>query len=163
MGALRDPAPVDDIVQEWLFSDPWLILVRPGHPLAAGFDSDADKLTPAQLDSLSWVLPRRGAPGREIFERFMAAKGVAPPSSVVECSSFVTIRALLLESDHAAILSRQQVESDVSQGMLKIMGPPLTGSDRPIGLTTRKGFVPTRLQQAFLDDVRQYVADLKAI
>lgn len=155
LGALRDPTPTSDIQQEAVFTDPVVIVVRAGHPFAPGFDSEHDKLTPGQLATLAWVLPRQGTPARNQFEKFMTAKGLPPPDRVVECSSLVTARALILRSDYAALLSRQQVEADLALNRLKVMGPPLTGSARAIGITTRKPFHPTRLQSAFLERLRR--------
>jgi DNA-binding transcriptional LysR family regulator len=149
MGALR-PTPDPDIVQDAVFTDPYVILVRAGHPLAAGFNSASDKLTPTDLGGLSWILPRIGTPGRTNFEQFMANKGQVSPRRVVECASLVATRELLIRMDHAAILSAQQVETEVASGVLKIMGPPLTGSARAIGIAIRRGFVPTVLQSFFL-------------
>ena len=154
LGALRLPTPSPDIVQEPLFEDSLSIVVRAGHPLAPGFDSARDKLTPAQLAGLSWILPPRGTPARDNFTAFMAAKGLAPPPRAVDCNSQVAVCALLLETDHAAILSARQVEYELAQGRLKIMGPPLTGSAQPVGITTRAGFRPTRLCAEFLDTLR---------
>lgn len=150
LGALRHPAPSKQIVQRHLFDDPLTIVVRADHPLAAGFNSDHDKLTPQQLDGLAWILPRPGTPGRTVFEQFMATKGLKPPQRVVDCASLVAARALLLCTDMAALLSARQVDYEIRQGLLKIMGPPLTGSLRPIGITTRSGFQPTRLHAALL-------------
>ena len=154
LGALRDPSPTPDITQEAVFSDPVVIVVRADHPFAAGFDSERDKLTADQLDDLAWVLPRDGTPGRRNFEAFMRTKGLDSPARVVECSSLVTTRALVLQSDHAALLSRQQVEAELTQGRLKIMGPPLSGSLRAIGIATRASFRPTHLQDRFLRHLR---------
>ena len=153
LGALRDPAP-QGVIQEWLFDDPLVILVRQGHPLARDFDSDRDKLTPDQLGALAWVLPHGATPARQHFEDFMALKGLEPPARVIECSSVVATRALLLDTDYAAVLSRQQVEIELDQKLLKVMGPPLTGSHRPIGIAWRQSFRPTRLQGALLDELR---------
>ncbi len=150
LGALR-ASPPRDIAQDHVFTDPFLILVRADHPLAAGFDSAANKLTPEQLSGLSWVLPRAGTPGRTNFEAFMATKDLPSPRRVVECSSLVTTRELLLRSDHAAILSARQVEAEVRSGLLKVMGPPLTGSERSIGIAHRVDFRPTRLHAAFIE------------
>ncbi len=159
LGALRNVSP-DSLMQEKLFSDPVLILVRADHRLSLGFDSRTDKLTPEQLGNLSWILPRTGTPGRSNFEAFMAAKGLSSPRRVIESSSLVATREILLRSDYAAILSAQQVETEVSSGLLKVMGPPLTGSARDIGITTRSGFLPTRLHEAFLGNLRNVVVNL---
>src|SRR5690606_16152732 len=109
LGALRDPLPAADVEQELLFDDPLTIVVRSGHPFAENFDSAQDKLTPEQLGALSWILPREATPARDNFNRFMINKGLQPPSRVIECSSLVAIRALLLRTDHAALLSARQV------------------------------------------------------
>lgn len=140
LGTLRDPLPYDDLEQVHVFDDPHIIVVRQDHPHASGFDSDHDKLSPEQLGALDWILPRQGTPGRQTFESFMANKGLPPPSRVIECGLVATTRALLLSSDRAAILSRQQVGPEIDMGLLKIMGPPLTGSNRPIGITLRSGY-----------------------
>ena len=153
LGALR-PTPDADIEQEAVFNDPYVILVRAGHPLASGFNSATDKLTPVELGGLSWILPRGGTPGRTNFEQFMASKEQPSPRRVVECASLVATRELLMRTDHAAVLSAQQVETEVASGTLKIMGPPLTGSTRAIGIATRRRFVPTHMQTFFLQAVR---------
>jgi len=71
--------------------------------------------------------------------------------------SLVTTRALILQSDHAALLSCWQVEVELALAQVKIMGPPLTGSMRPIGISTRLGFRPTKLQAALLTRLRDRV------
>jgi DNA-binding transcriptional LysR family regulator len=151
LGALRKPAPTEDVHQIPVFDDPQVILVRAGHPLALGFDSETDKLSPEQLDGLSWILPPVETPGRKVFDAFMVDKGLQAPKRVVECSSLVATRALLARSDHAAVLSRRQVEPEVASGALKVMGPPLSGSLRAIGITIRGDFKPTRLQAECLE------------
>jgi LysR family transcriptional regulator of gallate degradation len=156
LGALRKRSP-ENLTQEKVFTDPVLILVRADHPLAPDFDSRTDKLTPEQLGELSWILPRSGTPGRSNFEDFMRSKGLPLPHRVIESSSLVATREILLRSNYAAILSAQQVEAEVSTGLLKVMGPPLTGSDRDIGITTRSGFLPTRLHAAFLSNLRDAI------
>ncbi len=153
LGALRKVSP-ENVSQECVFEDPVLILVRADHPLASGFDSVTDKLTPKQLGDLSWILPRIGTPGRANFEAFMAAKGLPSPRRVIDSSSLVATRELLLRTDHAAILSAQQVALEVEASVLKIMGPPLTGSERDIGISCRHGFKPTLLHTHFLEHLR---------
>ncbi len=160
LGALRLAEISADIVQEALFEDPLSIVVRAGHPLAAGFGSDHDKLTSAELEALPWILPPRLTPARTNFEAFMAAKGLSAPSRVVECNSLVAIRGLLLETDYAAVLSARQVEYELELQQLKILGPPLTGSAQLIGITTRAGFRPTRLCGHFLEAVRAVAESL---
>jgi len=159
LGALRPSIP-KQVEQFPLFDDALSIVVRADHPFAVDFDSAHDKLTPPQLDSLSWILPRPDTPGRQVFDRFMFNKGLTPPVRVIECASVVATRAILLRTDHAALLSARQVEHEIAQGLLKIMGPPLTGSSRTFGLTLRRGFRPTTLHKHLLSQLETDVADL---
>ncbi|MBV1706446.1 MAG: LysR family transcriptional regulator [Hyphomicrobiales bacterium] len=151
LGALREVKPARDIVQTQHFEDQLAIIVRAGHPLAAGFDSSSDKLSPGQLAGLSWILPRVDTPARRRFADFLNFKGVPWPDRAIECSSLVATRALLLQSDHAALLSVRQIGIELETGLLTVLGPPLTGTTRAIGITTREGYRPTALQQKLLD------------
>ncbi len=160
LGPLQFPAPSADIEQELLFEDSLSIVVRAAHPLAAGFDSHLDRVSSADLQKLSWILPPHTSPPRTNFEAFMASKGLAPPTRVIECISPITILALLLETDHAAILSARQIEYELALHQLKILGPPLAGSTQPVGMIFRAGFRPTKLCEIFLEDVRTAAAEL---
>ena len=146
VGALRDPCPSPDIVQTKLFQDPLNIVVRPGHPLEG-----RKSISAMELRDLDWVAPREDTPAREAFTHFFENNGLSPPEHVIECSSLVTTRGLLLESDRAALLSARQVEVEVRSGLLAVSTQHLQGTGRDIGITLRKGWKPTRVQRRFLD------------
>ncbi len=63
IGALRDPAPVADVIQEHLFDDPLAIVVRARHPLA-----QRQRVTAAALGQFQWIAPRAGSPLRAAFQ-----------------------------------------------------------------------------------------------
>ena len=149
VGALRVPSPSPDIRQEKLFTDSLCIVVRPGHPLATAKAYSAE-----QLHQLDWIVPRENAPARLSFTRFFTDKGLSPPEHVIECSSLVATRGLLLNSDRAALLPARQVEVEIKHGILAISPQPLTSTDRDIGITLRKDWKPTRVQQYFIDQLR---------
>ncbi|WP_260348937.1 LysR substrate-binding domain-containing protein [Alloyangia mangrovi] len=65
LGALRDPAPIGDVVQTALFNDKLAMLARPGHPLVG-----AGTLTAQELVGQNWVVPRQGTPSRAQFDAF---------------------------------------------------------------------------------------------
>lgn len=154
LGALRAPAPGADVAQEILFEAPLAIVVRAGHPILA-------KRRPRAADfaALDWVAARAGTPARERFEAFFAAQGVAPPARLVECSSLVATRALLLQSDRAALLSAGQARYEAEAGQLAELAHALPGTERPFGLATRADWRPTAMQGAFLDIVRAVAAE----
>ncbi len=150
IGALRDPRPTHQVVQEPLFDDPLSIVVRRGHPLLRRRASSV-----AELARLHWIVPREGTPARDHFNTFFVKRGVAPPANPIECSSLVTTRGLLLQSDRAALLSHRQVGPDVEKGYLATLSDPLPGTERSIGLTLRKSWKPTTLQASFLETIRK--------
>lgn len=145
VGALRYPAPSADIEQRLLFKDTLNIVVRPDHWLSRAHD-----VSLARLAKLDWIAPRANTPAREVFRHIFQQQGVEPPEHVIECSSLVAVRGLLLESDRAALLPEKQVEVDVESGLLAISPTPLKGTFRDIGVTTRRHWQPTRVQSRLL-------------
>lgn len=150
VGALRQPAPVEDVVETALFSDPLAVVVRKGHPLTG-----TRKPSIETLARQSWVLPAAGTPTRQHFERIFSEKGLAAPEPAVEASSLIAVRGLLLENDMATLISRHQVRYEASAGLLEAVKLDLGDTARPIGITTRANWVPTRLQGEFVAILRE--------
>jgi len=150
VGALRQPPPVEDVVETVLFSEPLSVVVRAGHALAA-----ARKPSIEMLSRQSWVLPAAGTPTRQHFERIFTEKGLVPPEPAVEASSLIAVRGLLLENDMATLISRHQVRYEEAAGLLEAVKLDLGDTARPIGITTRANWVPTRLQGEFIAVLRE--------
>ena len=157
IGALRIPPPAEDICQEVLFEDPLSIVVRVGHPVLSH-----PGLNPRRLAKLDWIVPREGTPAREQFTHFFTSRGVAAPRQVIECSSLVATRGLLLGSNRAALLSAHQVKIEVASRQLAVLPKPLPGTSRPIGMTFRSEWRPTRIQDRLLAIVRDVAHEIVA-
>ncbi len=150
IGALRDPPPAADVVQAQLFDQPLAVVVRPGHPLL-----DARAPSAQDLAQLEWVAPRALAPARKFFDNFFAREGATTPTRIIECSSLVATRGLLLQSDRAALLSPIQFREDVAAGELAVLTEAIPFSSRTIGMTMRDDWKPTRIQREFSKIVRE--------
>jgi DNA-binding transcriptional LysR family regulator len=150
VGALREPPPVRDVVEERLFSEPLSVVVRPGHPLTR-----QPNVSLRSLAEWPWVLPARGAPTRMHFERLFKEAGLAAPEPAAEASSHIAVRGLLIESDMVTLLSRHQIRYEQRNGLLQSVAVDLPGTARPIGLTTRADWLPTPLQAEFLELLRE--------
>ncbi len=149
IGALRFPAPADDILQEELLSPPLTVVGRSGHPL-----ENEPTITLELLAKYPWVVPRKGAPTREFFDGLFSEKNVPFPTNVVETTSQILIRELLLGSDRLTLISSHQIERERSLGLLRIFPFELNHTRRPIGITVRKNWQPTPAQQSFLTMLR---------
>lgn len=153
IGALRRPAPADDVVEEELFPDQLSVIARRDHPLAGQSAVGLD-----DLRRFPWVVPRAGTPTRDHFDALFPAGDGAGIPRPIETSSLVVLRGLLLKSDRLAILSRRQVTYEERNGLLTALPVSLQDPPRPIGLTLRRNWHPTRLQAAFLETLRATIA-----
>ncbi|MGI4880484.1 MAG: LysR substrate-binding domain-containing protein [Janthinobacterium lividum] len=144
VGALRDPSPGPDVEQRRLFDDALVVAARAGHPLA-GAAPDI-----AAMATRPWVIAAAGTPMRRAWQALFTRAGVAPPPAPVTCGSVDAIRGLLLEGDFLTLLSPDQIALDVAAGTLVALSPPIAATLRPIGLTSRSGWRPTRVQADFI-------------
>lgn len=152
IGALRDPAPIGDIEQQVLFDDNLVIVARPDHPLM--------RLKTISFEALAeypWVVATESTPTRRYFDKLFA--GGKLPKSLVETGSMILMRELLRVSDHLGCISRLQVAAEIDLGSIREVPYELQGSARPIGLTVRSGWVPTKAQAEFIDDLKAVAAE----
>ncbi len=149
VGALRHPAPSPDVVQESLLTAPLNIVVRSGHWL-----SGKRRVSAQRLQKLEWIAPREQTPARKAFADFFHREGLEPPEHVIECSSLVATRGLLLASDRAALLPARQVDLEVTAGLLAVCPLALQGTGRDIGLTLRQDWLPTGAQSRLIELLR---------
>lgn len=155
LGALRLPPPAPGLRQEALFREPLSIVVRAGHPILAGPPPDI-----AALARLEWIAPNDRTPARAQFTALFRQHGAEPPRRVVECSSQVAIRGLLLQSDRAAFLSASMAPFEARDGELAVAPIPLPGTERSIGICTRDDWSPTATQARLVRLVREIVEEL---
>ena len=144
IGALRDPPPIGDIEQKLLFYDSLVLVSRSDHPLVGNASVGLDDLA-----AYPWVVSHAATPTRRHFDRLFA--GTDGPLSVVESSSLILMRQLLIESDHLGCISRHQAEVEVAYGLMAVLPVEFPDTRRPIGITVRADWAPTAAQQEMLD------------
>jgi DNA-binding transcriptional LysR family regulator len=151
VGALRDPVPSEDIVQEHLFDDPLAIVVGTQHALAGG-----GAPTLATLARFPWIAPRRDSPLRRHFDALVAR--LEPPRAVapIECNSLVAARSMLIASDRVMLLSEHQIHHELETGQLVALPHPFGAVTRSIGLTMRRDWRPTEVQAQLVDGLRRH-------
>jgi LysR family transcriptional regulator, regulator for genes of the gallate degradation pathway len=148
VGLLKNPAPVDDVIEEELLPDPYVIAVRQDHPLAG-----KERVTRADLVGFDWILPPSGAWRRIIFEKTFS--GLSGPHSNIETHSLPTIASMLASTDRMTILTQTelQVAHQPGQPLRALNFGPIEPSTA-IGVTIRKDWRPTYLQRTFLEFLR---------
>lgn len=149
-GVLRRPEWAVDIEEEALFSDPYCIVGRAGHPLAS-----RSRISTDDLVKFDWIIPGEGTPRRRQYEALF--EGIEkPPRINIETSSLSTIRSVLSCSDRLTLVNRHEVETEERLKLLAIL--PWTSILPPMakGITTRADWLPTPLQQRFVDLLRMH-------
>ena len=151
VGALRDPAPFEDIVQEHVFDDPLAIVVGAGHPLAG-----VAAPTLAALARFPWIAPRYDSPLRRHFDALIARLERRPAVAPIECNSLVAARSLLIASDRVMLLSEHQIHHELETGQLVALPHPFGPVTRSIGLTVRRDWRPTEVQAQLVEGLRRH-------
>ena len=146
-GVLRRPAWATDVREEFLFSNPYAVFVGRQHPLTR-----VRKITLRELACYGWILPARGAPRREAFERLFAGSAHCPTVRI-ETTSLEIYKSVLATSNMIALLSTV-VEAQIGEALtiLPFDSPALARND---GVASRADWQPTLLHQQFLELLRK--------
>jgi len=149
IGALRDPPPAADIVQETLFEDTLSVVASASHPLVGRHN-----LTLKDTLAYPWIAPPKSTPsGSYLFEHLGIPDLPDTPVRIVS-SSLVLVRGLMMRGDYVTIMSPRQIEVERELGLLVPLPIPLPDSARAIGLTFRRDWMPTPSQKRLLDLIR---------
>lgn len=148
LGALRFPAPIDDVVQERLFDDSLVLLAGADHPLRQG------GVTLEALGRYPWLVPRQGTPSRAQFDAMFADHGLRLPGGLTETGSVILMREMLTDGHHLACISNAQARGELERGLVHALDFRVPGAARPIGLTLRLGWRPTPAQADLLSAIR---------
>ena len=157
-GALRLNLDHDDVIQETLFADSLAVVCRIDHPLTG-----RDQVEVQDLVNYGWVVPVRGAPTRDYVEAMFAAHSLQLPAQLIETGSSTLIRGLLSDSNRLSIMSEHQINLEQQAGTLTRLAMSLPPTDRQIGLTMRRDWLPTANQSLLLQELRRASADLPGI
>jgi DNA-binding transcriptional LysR family regulator len=142
---LRRPDWATDVTETMLFEEPYVIVMRPKHPLSAFADIGRD-----QLADYDWIVPGPSTPRYLAFERLFASAKKRPTARVSTASRGL-IRSLITTSDRLTLLTRHEALLEERLGVLRIAPTKLRLPRRTYGVATRANWRPTALQQSFLD------------
>ena len=159
VGPLRGAALAGDLVEEDLYVDRFVAVVRSGHPALR----DGRRATLRRLAPYPWIGPLPDTPAHAIFERLFAQAGLDGPAVTLRAHSTAVVRSVLLAGDHVALLSPLHVHAEVQAGLLACASAPLPGSERAIGITQRRDALASSACAEVLAALRRVAADAQSL
>ena len=133
LGRLAQASTMADLAFEQLFSEPLLLVVRPGHPLASRRKPTLDALAAHPL-----VLPVSGTLIRHTADAFLIAQGLALPNRLVEATDTSFVVGLLQRCDAVWFAPQGAVEGFIARGELKRVAIDTSSTEGPVGFTVRR-------------------------
>ncbi|MBN9409703.1 MAG: LysR family transcriptional regulator [Burkholderiales bacterium] len=142
------PHDSPDLLKTPLCQEPLVIVAGSQHPLVG-----RRRPSLATLASYPWIIGPENSPLRSEWERLFT--GMERPPAPIECGSIMIVGRLLTSTTLLTLATPDQVALQIRSGLLGCVGPPLEGTHHTIGMTLRRGWRPTPLQQRFLDQLAQ--------
>lgn len=153
-GAMRYPAPANDVEQESLFDDELFIVGNSTHPLR-----QKTAVSIQDLLGYPWAVPALGVPMRRNWETLFRTHGVEPPTPRIECGSVLVTRGLMLKGDWLTLMSLDQFLFERQVGALAEI--PIAGGvlRRRMAMIRRSDWRPTAMQERFAAMAREMGAE----
>ncbi|RZS78192.1 LysR family transcriptional regulator [Pigmentiphaga kullae] len=155
VGPLRGATLAADFVEEVLFVDRFVAVVRAGHPLLA----HRRRPSLRQMAAYPWVGPLPGTPAQRVFDRLFVQAGIPMPGVSIQAHSTAVVRSVLLSGNHVALVSPLQVRAEVEAGLLVHASGPLGGTERGIGITQRRDALASSACLAVMEALRRAAAE----
>lgn len=141
-----------DLHFELLMRESFSVVARAAHPLAAS----AVRPGLPDLVDYPWVLPLPDTPLRSSLALQFITQCGRLPSQLIESHSGGTNLALLLESDHVALMPRAIARQHARQGLLVTLVDELPGLHGPIMLLTLAGAQPQQQVLRFAEALKRH-------
>jgi LysR family transcriptional regulator of gallate degradation len=147
LGILKQPDRAFDFVEEALYHERYCVVASRDHPLTR-----CEAVTVEALRQYQWVLPPKGSPRREAYEHIFSEG--APPHAMIETYSLSTIRITLYDAEMLTVLSWTEVLSERRFGFLAPLAVEVPWEGPLVGITSRRGWQPNEIQEAFLNKLK---------
>jgi len=152
LGRLAQASAMADLAFEQFYSEPLLLVVRPGHPLAARRRPPLDALAGHPL-----VLPVSGTLIRHTADAFLIARGLELPHRLVEATDTSFIFGLLQRSDAVWFAPQGAVEGFIARGELRRVAIDTVSTEGPVGMTVRRGAETGEGARLLIEAIRRIV------
>lgn len=151
---LQPSAPHAALRRVRLYDEPVRLVVRRGHPrLGAPVGGVKDLL------DLPWVLPERATQLRQELDQLFDREGLPLPADIIECSSILILRTILLGTDAIAPLPMLIGARDDLLAMLPV---GLETVPRAIGITTLADRPPSASTRLLIKEIVTVAGEIDA-
>ena len=151
LGAMRVHSIHPELHQTLLFEDELAVVVRQGHPCLERGTS-----TLQQLMEWPWVWPLEATPANQALEQIFSEQEIQAPSARLRATSPSMTRALVLQSDYCALMSRGEALAEQVLGAICMVPVKLPDTVRPIGMVRRAMGQPSPDLQLLLNLLQSY-------
>lgn len=159
-----DPEQMVGLSFEFLFANPLVLVVRPGHPLLR-----SPLVDPASVRRYPAIVPTKGSINRHWTDAFAAAHDIGPVTNFIENLSVSFGRSYTTNSDAVWFVPWSAVKPDVEAGTLARLALPVKGKEHPsgvmahaIGLVMRTNSMPGPAVRLLIDVIRETAAERRA-
>jgi DNA-binding transcriptional LysR family regulator len=152
LGRLNPIGDAPGLRQIGLYSEPVRLVARAGHPARTRPD-----LRLADLLGHPWVLPLQRTALRQELEQVFRDHGLPLPANLVECTSILTVRTLVHDTDTIAALPELVARAGGGIAPLPVSLDPVR---RPVGVTLPALRPPTPSARLMLDHLQEQAAEL---
>ncbi len=142
-----------DLLHETLFTESAVVVARADHPLAR-----LRQIPVATLAQQAWVLPRQRELERQAFDDFFRGHGLNPPAAMVETTSTVLMKSMVMQSDALTFLPQELIYWEERAKQLRTL--PVAGVQwvRPVGMTRRRQGALSPASRFLMECVRSVAA-----
>lgn len=150
VGRLAEYRYREELTQEVLCPQKIVIVCRKQHLLA-----HKRKVSLEELEKSDWILPPTQTTLRRQIDKEFFDRGLPSPSNPVECVSFLTIRALLVDTDMISVFPLHVVQREIAKAELTIINCKLNITNSPLGVTYRNEDALSPAASEFLTLLRE--------
>jgi DNA-binding transcriptional LysR family regulator len=147
-----------DVVEEFLFHDRPMIVLRADHPLAGH-----TQLQPEQLLKCKWVLSDVSTPLRRAFDQIFVSDNLPTPTPTIESDSVIYTKSILMQTDFASFFPRDQIMFEEQAGLLKCIPVKTDIPPRPVGILRRRSETLSSFGQLLIGAIRGVCRDLEYV
>ena len=138
-----------DLQHEPLHVDRAVVVSRVDHPLA-----NRRQVAPKDLIAYPWVLARQWELERKALDELFARAGVPTIEPVVETTSAILMKTMLMEGDFLSFVPREMIHWEMQAGQLRPLRGFRSSWERQVGVTTRRDGMPPEPVRWLVESLR---------